>query len=202
LRESLSQTHSTPPPPVGTGNSPRGLHIRNVDQDPPDTEALTKLKLTNSIELSITREAASCAATREPPSILWNPKDHYLIHKSPPLVPIPSQTSSVHTTLSHLSEIYHYYPPADVVVFLAGSFPPNNLYAFLLSPIRATCPAHLILLHSPLSLTLFGPNVPVLKQSVLHPKRPRPSFTTIGLYAFKCKRFRNTRHRAAFGIQL
>jgi hypothetical protein len=49
---------------------------------------ITYLLLT---ELSRSWEAASCAATQELPSILWNPKFHHRVHKSPPLVPILSQ---------------------------------------------------------------------------------------------------------------
>jgi hypothetical protein len=57
------------------------------------------------MELSITGEATSCVATREPPSNLWNPKVHYHIHKSSALVPILSQINSVHITPSYLSKI-------------------------------------------------------------------------------------------------
>jgi hypothetical protein len=96
--------------------------------------------LTHSLmELNPSWKAANCAATQELPSILWNPKVHYRIHKSPPLIPIPSQINPIHTIPSYLSNTYFniVHPPLRLGLpsgLLPSGFPTSILHAFLFSP--------------------------------------------------------------------
>jgi hypothetical protein len=87
-------------------------------------------------------------STQELPSILWNPKIHYRVHRSPPLVPILSQIDPVHVIPSYLSEIYfnivHRPTSWSSSGLFPSGFPTNILYSFRFSTFRATCPDNFI----------------------------------------------------------
>ena len=131
-------------------------------------------------------EANWFAASQEIPRISRNPEVHYRTHKCPPPVSILGQPNPVHIPTSTswrsilmLSAHLRLGPPSGL--FLSG-FTAKTLYTPLSSLIRATCPAHLVLLdfitrtilgeeyksfssslcnllHSPVTSSLLGSNI-------------------------------------------
>jgi len=105
--------------------------------------------LTYSMEQSPSLKANRFSDSQEILRVLWSPKFHYRIHKGPPPVPILSQLDPVcaltsHFLKIHLNIIHPSTPGSSKWPF--SDFFTNTLYTPLLSPVRATCPFHLILL--------------------------------------------------------
>jgi hypothetical protein len=94
-------------------------------------------------------EAASYLAGQELSWTLWNPRVHYLAHKSLFVFPVLSkwiQPTLSHPLLLRSVIIYFYLPPGLPINLFLPVFPTKTLYGFLFLSMRATCPAHLILL--------------------------------------------------------
>jgi hypothetical protein len=96
-------------------------------------------------------EANRFSASQEIPHILWNPKVYYRIYKCPLPVPILSQLDPVHTPTFYFLKIHLKIQPSHLPLGLPSVLFPSGLltktlYTPLLSTVRATFPAHLILL--------------------------------------------------------
>ena len=142
--------------------------------------------LTYSMVQSPSWEANWFAASQEIPRISRNPKVHYRTHKRPPPVSILGQPYPVHIPTSHLLEIHpniiHPSTHRSPQWSPSHRFPHQHPIHPLSSPIRATFPAHLILLgfitrtilgeeyksfssslcnllHSPVTSSFLGPNI-------------------------------------------
>ena len=106
--------------------------------------------LTYTMVQSSSWAANRFAASQEIPRISRNPKVHYRTHTPPPLVSILGQSNPVHIPRSHLLEIHpnivHPSTPRSPQWSLSLQFPHQDAIRPLSSPIRATCPAHRILL--------------------------------------------------------
>jgi hypothetical protein len=96
-------------------------------------------------ELSRSWEAASRLATQEFPNILWHGNVHYLVHQSPPLLPVVSQINPVPITpslgfiLMSFSHLRLSLPSGLLLLAFTTKSYKNS------SPMLAIRPVHLIL---------------------------------------------------------
>ena len=122
------------------------------------------------MQQSPTGESNQFSASQEIPHILWSPKVQYHIHKCPPPVPFLTQLDPFHNPTSHFLKIHLniFLPstPGSPKWSLSLRFPPPKPCIRLSStPIRITCPDHLIIFYS-ITRTILGKEYRSLSSSL------------------------------------
>jgi hypothetical protein len=109
---------------------------------------IPQVEVNNSTVLDTFRETTSYATNQEFPNISRNQMVHYRVHKRPLLVATLNHLNPVRTTPhpSVLNTVLHLGTGLPSGPFTSG-FSTKILYVVLFSPIGATLPAHLVLLH-------------------------------------------------------
>ena len=102
--------------------------------------------LTHSMEQSSSLEATRSSASQEIPRILWNPKVHYRIQKCLSSARSIQFMPPYSTVWKSIFNIILPSMPGSSKWSLSLRFPHQNPVYTSTFPIRATCPAHLILL--------------------------------------------------------
>ena len=132
-------------------------------------------------------EADRFSAGQECPRIIWSLTVHYRINKRPLSVPILSQLGPVHALMSQcLNTHINIILPSTLGSSkwsLSLTVPIKTLYKPLLSHIRATCPAHLILLERAL--------VPWNMYIYIHAR----THTHICIHTYTCNTMPETKHK-------
>jgi hypothetical protein len=85
------------------------------------------------------------SAEQQIPRLLWNPNVHYRLSYDATTRPCPVQMNPFHVITPILILSCHLRLTLSSGRFFSG-FPTNILNALLTSPMRTTCPAHLIIL--------------------------------------------------------
>jgi len=141
-------------------------------------------------------EANRLSANQEIPRTLWNPKVHYRIHKCPSPVPILSHIDPVHARTLHFLKIRFNITLPYIYLGLPRSLvhsgsPNKSLCTLLLSPIRATCPIHLLILDL-ITRSILGVGVQIITLLIMHSFPIPVTSSPLGPNIVLSTRFSNT----------
>jgi hypothetical protein len=107
------------------------------------------------MELDLSCEVVSLSSTKKFPSILWNPKVHCRVYKSPPVISLLNQINPVHTITSYFCKPISIYCSYLRLGLSSGPFPSvfpaKTLHVFLFSFVL-----HTTLIISSLTWSFFG----------------------------------------------
>jgi hypothetical protein len=139
------------------------------------------------MEHSSSWEANNHSASQEILRLLWNPKVHYRVHKSPPLVPILNQMDLVHNfpnyfLRSRLIFYAHLRLRLPSGLFPSGFSDQNFVYISHLS--HACYTAALLTLFYLIAPTIFGEECKLWNSSLF---RDRASFPNKLVFTLNCE---------------